>query len=228
MRADEVQKPASGPQVHFIAVEGVIGVGKTTLARRFAELLDGFALLEQVEENPFLSEFYRDRRGYAFQTQIFFLLSRYRQQRALWQRDLFRETIVSDYMFEKDRIFAHINLDDDELDMYNQIFEMMEQKLPHPDRVVFLQTGCDVLLERIGRRGRAFERNIDPEYLEALTEAYSYFFAHYHGAPVLVVNAAENDFIADPALVPKLLNAALGLTEGPALFRPGALLAEEG
>lgn len=212
------QARAPSPEVHFIAVEGVIGVGKTTLTQRFAGLLGGFALLEQVEENPFLSDFYRDRRSFAFQTQIFFLLSRYRQQHGLWQRDLFRETIVSDYMFEKDRIFAHINLDDYELEMYNQIFELMEQKLPHPDRVVYLQADCDLLLERIGRRGRAFERDMDPAYLEALCEAYSYFFAHYRGAPVLMVNAAKNDFIASPGLVPKMLKAAMQLTEGTAFF----------
>ena len=218
MRKDE-EAPARGAEVQYIAIEGVIGVGKTTLARRFSELLGGYALLEQVEENPFLTDFYRDRRAYAFQTQIFFLLSRYRQQRALWQRDLFRGPTVSDYMFEKDRIFAHINLDDYELEMYKQIFELMEQKLPNPDRVVYLQAGPDLLLDRIARRGRPFERDIDPAYLEALAEAYSYFFAHYRGAPVLVVGAAEHDFIADPGLVPELLTAALAHEDGVALFR---------
>ncbi len=204
----------------FIAIEGVIGVGKTSLAQRLAQLLGAYALLEEVEENPFLSHFYRDRRTFAFQTQIFFLLSRYRQQRVLLQRDLFRETVVSDYMFEKDRIFAHINLDDRELDMYNQIFALMERELAKPDRVIFLQAAVDVLLERIGRRGRAYERSMDPEYLEALTEAYAYFFAHYQGAPVLVVSAAEVDFVTRPALGGEILQAALALEEGTTLFRP--------
>jgi deoxyguanosine kinase len=205
---------------HFIVVEGVIGVGKTSLARLFAQLMGGFPLLEIVEENPFLQHFYRDRRSYAFQTQIFFLLSRYRQQRALRQRDLFRERIVSDYMFEKDRIFAHINLDDHELDMYNQIYSLMERELPKPDRIVFLQASVELLLQRIARRGRAFEKQMDPEYLEVLAEAYTYFFTHYRGAPVLVVNAAEVDFVGNPALARSLLQAALQLREGAALFRP--------
>lgn len=213
----------SARDAHFIVVEGVIGVGKTSLAKCFAQLLGGFPLLEVVEQNPFLSDFYRDRRVFAFQTQIFFLLSRYRQQRALLQRDLFRERIVSDYLFEKDRIFAHINLDDHELDMYNQIFSLMERELPKPDRIVYLQASIELLLERIARRGRPFERQMDPEYLEVLAEAYAYFFAHYRGSPVLVVNAAEVDFVGNPALARQLLQAALQLREGTALFRPPGL-----
>ncbi|MFH1144658.1 MAG: deoxynucleoside kinase [Candidatus Eisenbacteria bacterium] len=227
MTAGETERPAAAGGVQFIAVEGVIGVGKTTLAQRFAELLDGYPLLEQVEENPFLSDFYRDRRAYAFQTQIFFLLSRYRQLRALLQRDLFRGTIVSDYMFEKDRIFAHINLDDYELEMYNQIFDLMEQKLPSPDRVVYLQANADLLIERIARRGRAFERDIDPEYLEALAEAYTYFFAHYRAAPVLVINAAECDFLAQPKLASEVLATLLAQEEGHAFFHPSGESGEE-
>lgn len=207
----------------YIAVEGVIGVGKTTLARMFQKEIGAQLVLEVFEENPFLTDFYTDRARYAFQTQIFFLLSRYRQQRALLQRDLFRERIVSDYLFEKDRIFAHINLDDHELDMYNQIFSLMERELPKPDRIVYLQASIELLLERIARRGRPFERQMDPEYLEVLAEAYAYFFAHYRGSPVLVVNAAEVDFVGNPALARQLLQAALQLREGTALFRPPGL-----
>jgi deoxyguanosine kinase len=208
--------------VRYVAIEGVIGVGKTTLARRFATLLRAYPLLEEVDENPFLPDFYRDRRAYGFQTQIFFLLSRYRQQRALLQRDLFRETVVSDYMFDKDRIFAHINLDDHELDMYNQIFALMERELAKPDRVIYLQASTDLLRERIARRGRPFERDMDPDYLETLAEAYAYFFTHYRGAPVLVVNAAEVDILTEPALAEEMLAAALRLREGSAFFRPAA------
>ncbi|MBM3317284.1 MAG: deoxynucleoside kinase [Candidatus Eisenbacteria bacterium] len=208
--------------VRYIAVEGVIGVGKTTLARRFAALLGAYPLLEEVEENPFLAHFYKDRRAHAFQTQIFFLLSRYRQQRALLQRDLFRDVVVSDYMFDKDRIFAHINLDDHELEMYNQIFALMERDLARPDRVVYLQASPEVLLSRVTKRGRVFERDMDPAYLETLAEAYAYFFTHYRGSPVLIVNAAETDFVADPGAAEELLAAALRLHEGSAFFRAGA------
>lgn len=207
--------------VRYIAIEGVIGVGKTTLARRFAAMLGAYPLLEEVEENPFLAQFYHDRRAYAFQTQIFFLLSRYRQQRALLQRDLFREVIVSDYMFDKDRIFAHINLDDHELEMYNQIYSLMERELAKPDRVVYLQAPAEILLDRVGKRGRPFERDMDPEYIETLAEAYAYFFTHYRGAPVLVVNAAEIDFVAEPRVAEELLEAALRLESGNAIFRAG-------
>lgn len=222
-RRMEAERPLStrhARATHFVAIEGVIGVGKTSLARGLAELIGGYALLEEVEENPFLGDFYGDRRAFAFQTQIFFLLSRYRQQRALLQRDLFRGPIVSDYMFEKDRVFANINLDDHELDMYNQVFNLMERELSKPDRVVFLQASVEVLIERISRRDRGFERDMDSGYLEALVEAYSYFFAHYHGAPVLVVNAAEVDFVAKPSLVAELWRAVLDLDLGTALFRP--------
>jgi len=208
----------SAASARFLAIEGVIGVGKTTLARRCAESLGAYALLEEVEENPFLPEFYRDRRAYAFQTQIFFLLSRYRQQRDLVQRDLFREITVSDYIFDKDRIFAHINLDDRELDMYNEIFGLLARELPQPDRIVYLQASVDLLLERIGKRGRPFERDIDPDYLETLAEAYAYFFAHYREAPVLLVNASENDFLAHPELADEILAAALELESGTAWF----------
>lgn len=205
---------------NYVAVEGVIGVGKTSLAMRLADLIGGFGLLEIVEENPFLEEFYRDRRAFGFQTQIFFLLGRYRQQRALLQRDLFRGAVISDYMFEKDRIFANINLDDYELDMYNQIFGLMERELPKPDRIIFLQATTDLLLERIARRGRAFERDMDPEYLETLNEAYAYFFAHHQGTPVLIINAGEVDFVERPGLVGDVWQALQRSGPGTTLFRP--------
>ncbi|MBD3235565.1 MAG: deoxynucleoside kinase [Candidatus Eisenbacteria bacterium] len=223
MEAAERDQRTREPQTpNYVAVEGVIGAGKTSLAMRMADRIGGFGLLEIVEENPFLEEFYQDRRAFAFQTQIFFLLSRYRQQRALLQRDLFRGTVISDYMFEKDRIFANINLDDHELDMYNQIFGLMERELPKPERIVFLQASTDLLLERIARRGRAFERGMDPEYLETLNEAYAYFFAHLQGTPVLVINAGEVDFVEHPDLVGEVWQALLRAGAGTTLFRPDA------
>ncbi|MBD3163523.1 MAG: AAA family ATPase, partial [Candidatus Eisenbacteria bacterium] len=172
----------------FLAIEGVIGVGKSTLARMIAERINGRLVLEEVEENPFLESFYRDRRRYAFSCQIFFLLSRFRQQRALRQPDLFETRIVCDYLFRKDRIFAALNLDEDEMALYDQILPLLERELPRPDRVVYLQAGLETLLRRIDRRGRTFEKDMDPEYLRELGEAYNRFFFHYDEAPLLVVN----------------------------------------
>ncbi len=206
--------------VHFVAIEGVIGVGKTTLTRRLADYIGGYTLLEQVEENPFLADFYSDRRGYAFQTQIFFLLSRYRQLKRFQQRDLFRGPVISDYMFEKDKVFANINLDDHELDMYNQIFGLMERDQTKPDRIVYLQASVDVLLQRIARRGRSFERAMDPQYLATLAEAYNYFFLHYLGAPVLVVNTNELDFTRDQTLIADLWEVLVAHASGTRLYKP--------
>ncbi len=220
MATRPASKATEKKPLHFIAVEGVIGVGKTSLARRLADYLGGFVLLEQVELNPFLADFYRDRRAYAFQTQIFFLLNRYRQQREFLQRDLFRGPVVSDYMFEKDSVFANINLDDHALDMYTQIFTLMEREQPKPDRVIYLQATIDVLLERISHRGREFERDMDPQYLETLNEAYNYFFAHYAGAPVLVINTNELDLTRDLSLVADVWRAAAEHRSGTAYYRP--------
>ncbi len=207
--------------MQYIAIEGVIGVGKTTLAKRLADFVGGHRVLEVVEENPFLPDFYRDRRAYAFQTQIFFLLSRYRQQKKMLQRDLFHGPVISDYMFEKDRIFANINLDDAELDMYNQVFSLMERDLPKPDRIVYLMASTDQLLERISRRGREFERNMDPAYLEMLADAYNYFFGHYSATPVMVVNSGEVDFAHDLSRVADLWRALASQRGGRVMFVPG-------
>lgn len=182
----------------YIVVEGVIGVGKTSLTKLLATRLGGRLNLEVVEENPFLAKFYRDREAYAFQTQIFFLLSRYRQQQGLGQQDLFNATLVSDYLFAKDRIFANLNLADDELTLYGQLATILEQRVLKPDLVIYLQARTEVLQQRIRWRGRAFEQDMDPEYLEALNAAYSYFFHHYKDAPLLVVNTDNLDFVNVP------------------------------
>ena len=211
---------SSSEQINFIAIEGVIGVGKTTLATRLADYLGGHTLLEEVDENPFLPDFYRDREAYAFQTQIFFLLSRYRQAKKILQPDLFRGPLVSDYMFQKDKVFANINLDDAELDMYNQIFRLMERDQPPPDRIIYLQASLDELLRRIANRGRSFENNMDPEYLEALTEAYNYFFTHYTSVPVLVVNTNELDLTRDLSLVAELWQTLVEHRSGTVLYAP--------
>jgi len=204
----------------YIAVEGVIGAGKTTLCRALATRLDAALNLEVVEENPFLRKFYDDIRSYAFQTQIFFLLSRFRQQQQLAQRSLFTECLVSDYLFAKDRIFASINLTDDEMILYDRLVEVMEREIVRPDAVVYIRASTDLLLERIRRRGREFEKNLTREYLEVLQEAYAYFFSHYGGAPLLVVNGDEIDFLGEPSLVDDLIEQLGNLESGRADFVP--------
>lgn len=187
------------PGRNFVAVEGVIGVGKTTLATLLAKKWGAHLKLEVVEENPFLAQFYADMRAYAFQTQLFFLLSRHRQQVDLKQYDLFMERVVSDYMFAKDRIFANITLDDNELALYTRLAELLERDVPKPDVVVYLQASVDVLMERVRKRGRRFERDMSREYLLALTEAYNHFFFHYKDTPLIVVNTNDIDFVENTA-----------------------------
>ena len=178
-----------------IAIEGVIGAGKTSLTLKLAKLLKGRAVLERFEENPFLEKFYDDIEHYAFQTQMFFLLSRYKQQQELAQIDLFEQVIVSDYMFEKDKIFAYLNLQDDELRLYEALVGLLEKNIPKPDLVVYLQCNIDRLLGNIKKRGRKFERSMSKDYIQSLNEAYNYFFFRYKSSPLLIVNADQIDFV---------------------------------
>jgi deoxyguanosine kinase len=182
----------------YIAIEGPIGVGKTTLAGILAERLSGRLVLEQHEENPFLAGFYADRKKHAFQTQIFFLLNRFQQQQVLFQQDLFSQSTVADYLFAKDRIFASLTLDANEAALYHQIYELLGPRVVRPDLVVYLQARVDVLQGRIRRRGRDYERGIDPGYLESLAKAYNDFFFHYDETPLLVVNTSDIDFESNP------------------------------
>ncbi len=179
----------------YIVVEGPIGVGKTSLSNLLAERFNARRVLEVVEENPFLSSFYTDRQKYAFQTQTFFLLSRFRQQQEFFQQDLFSSMTVSDYLFAKDRIFAYLTLDSHELALYERVFEALGPRVARPDLVIYLQARLDVLLHRIKKRGREFERKFDAAYLEELVHAYNDFFAHYTETPLLVVNTSDIDFV---------------------------------
>jgi deoxyguanosine kinase len=185
----------SQTDIRYIAVEGVIGVGKTTLAQMLCERLSARVVLEKFEENPFLEKFYKDPEHYAFQTQIFFLLSRYRQQQELFQADLFQKVTVSDYMFEKDKIFAYLNLQDDELRLYETLVSQLEKNIPAPDLVVYLQSSVERLMSNIRNRGRSIEEPISEEYIRNLNEAYNYFFFRYKAAPLLIVNATQIDFV---------------------------------
>jgi deoxyadenosine/deoxycytidine kinase len=206
----------------YIVVEGVIGVGKTSLTKLLSTRTDGRLNLEVVEENPFLSKFYQDRSAYAFQTQIFFLLSRFRQQQDLFQHDLFSSVMISDYLFAKDRIFANLNLSDDELALYNQLATILEQRVLKPDLVIYLQARTEVLLQRIQWRGRTYEQDMDPGYLDALNGAYSYYFHHYKDAPLLVVNTDNLDFVNVPRDFERLFEQIQEKFTGTRYFAPGS------
>ncbi len=179
----------------YIVVEGPIGVGKTSFAELLAERLQARKLLEGPEENPFLSQFYTDMRRYAFQTQLYFLLNRFRQQQELVQFDLFKQFLVSDYLFAKDKIFAYLTLDDNELALYERLHPLLEMRVQKPDLVLYLQASTDVLMRRIQLRARPNERELTRTYLEDVNAAYNHFFFHYSATPLLVVNTNEIDFV---------------------------------
>ncbi len=181
--------------LHYIAIEGVIGVGKTSLCQLLAKRLNAQMVLEKHEENPFLEDFYEDPRRYAFQTQMFFLLSRYRQQQDLKQQDLFHSVIVSDYIFAKDRIFASITLDEREYMLYDRVASLLERDIPKPDLVIYLQSSTPRLMANIRKRGRSYEKNISEEYIRSLVEAYNHFFFNYNETPLLVVDTTQIDFV---------------------------------
>jgi len=209
------------PRKNYVAIEGVIGAGKTTLATMLAKEWGAHLKLEVVEENPFLAQFYQDMRGYAFQTQLFFLLSRHRQQSELKQFDLFMERVVSDYLFAKDRIFANITLDDNELALYKRLADLLEREVPKPDIVVYLQASVESLMGRIRRRGREFERDMSSEYIETLNEAYNYFFFHYDAAPLLIVNTARINLVTREDDFEDLVQQIERHEHGTAYYSPG-------
>lgn len=194
---ESIEKLIKETTLRHIAIEGVIGAGKTTLATMLAEQLNAKLVLEKFEENPFLPKFYENQERYAFQTQIFFLLSRYRQQREIFQPDLFYRFLVTDYIFEKDKIFAYLNLADDELKLYETLIESMEKTIQTPDLVVYIQSSVDRLMTNIRKRGREMERGMSEDYIRDLNEAYNYFFFRYKAAPLLIVNASHIDFVGN-------------------------------
>lgn len=204
----------------YIVVEGVIGVGKTSLARLLSERLQAKLVLEEVEENPFLKDFYRDRARYAFQTQMHFLFSRYQQQRGLRQMELFRERMVADYLFQKDRIFASLNLSERELALYERMVGWLELEIMKPDVVVYLQASPDTLMERIGRRARPYEKEMEREYIKQLNEAYNHFFFHYAEVPLLVVNTNAIDFVNNPDDFEDLQKRILAHGQGTVYYAP--------
>jgi deoxyadenosine/deoxycytidine kinase len=209
------------PRIPFrhIAVEGPIGVGKTSLVQLLAERFEGVMVLEDIT-NPFLPSFYEGRPGSAFQVQIYFLLSRFQQQREIAQMNLFQGLVLADYMFQKDRIFAFLNLDDADLRVYEKLFPVLEQEVPTPELVIYMQASVPRLLERVRKRGRDYERSIEPEYLERLSEAYSYYFFHYRETPLLVVNTEDIDFVENPADLEALIDQIARCRRGTQVYVP--------
>lgn len=184
--------------LRFIVIEGVIGVGKTTLARLLARRFNAQLVLEEFDLNPFLERFYQDRKRWGFQTQLAFLASRFRQQKALLTRDLFHQVTIADYAFDKDRIFAHINLGGDEAQLYETLYGLMEPNTPRPDLIVYLQSTPERLMRNIRVRARSYETNMDPAYIKELHEAYTYYFFRYVKSPLLIINAEHIDFVKNP------------------------------
>lgn len=210
-----IQLQTRPSDVRYIAIEGVIGAGKTSLAKLIAERLDAKLLLEKFEENPFLPKFYEDPDHYAFQTQIFFLLSRYKQQQELFQGELFHHFVVTDYIFDKDKIFAYLTLQDDELKLYETLIGTIEKNIPTPDLVVYLQSSVERLMANIKKRGRSYEENMSEEYIKDLNEAYNYFFFRYKAAPLLIINATEIDFVNNKEDFEDLLHQILRKDKAP-------------
>ncbi len=204
----------------YIAIEGAIGVGKTSLAKILANRFGWRLVQEEVGHNPFLERFYENPRKFAFQTQLFFLLSRYRHQRELAQGNLFEKGVVSDYVLAKDKIFALINLEDDEVALYDSIYKLLVPTVPRPDLVIYLQARPEVLLSRVRKRGVEYERNISLDYLKTLSDAYNEYFFHYNETPILVVNTSEIDFVESPRDLEHLVREVKSVKRGTHHYIP--------
>ncbi|MEK6679477.1 MAG: deoxynucleoside kinase [Nitrospirota bacterium] len=204
----------------YIVIEGPIGVGKTSLATLLSKELNARLILEKAEENPFLTSFYKDQQRHAFQTQIFFLMCRYKQQQELAQQDLFKRTTISDYLFDKDRIFAYLNLNENELALYEQIFNLLDARITKPDLVIYLQAEVGILLERIKKRAREYEKELPGKYLEDLNEAYNHYFFQYSESPLLVIQTTSIDFVKSRADLDDLIKQITLMKKGTQHYIP--------
>ena len=213
----------SNNKPQFIVVEGPVGVGKTTLARRLSESFNTELLLEGADENPFLNEFYSSKKNVAFQTQLFFLFQRAQQMQDLKQADMFRPVHVADFIIEKDRLFAELTLDDEEFKLYQQIYQHLTIDAPAPDLVIYLQASVDVLRKRISHRGRDYERPMNSEYLNRLNESYARFFHDYTQSPLLIVNAEEIDLVNNENDYKLLLEQIRKVKSGRHYFNPASV-----
>ena len=207
-------------QFHYIAVEGVIGVGKTSVVERLAERLDANTVLEEWWQNPFLKPFYEGAPGSPFQAELFFLLSRYRQQQELTQRSLFTQFTISDYLFEKSKVFAYVNLEDSELLIYEKLYPLLAEAVPRPDLVVYLQAPTEVLMKRIHGRGHPEETRLSEEYLAEVNRAYNYYFFHYGQTPLLVVNTADVDLVKNEEDLDDLIRQVRSMGKGTQYYVP--------
>ncbi|TMA10512.1 MAG: deoxynucleoside kinase [Deltaproteobacteria bacterium] len=204
----------------YLVVEGPIGVGKTSLAKMIANEFQARSIFEKVEDNPFLVKFYEDPETYAFQNQIFFLLSRYQQQRELSQQDLFNQNTVADYLFAKDKIFATLTLSSEELSLYQQLYELLDPRVPKPDLVVYLQARPEILYKRIKKRDKSYEKSVTLEYLKDVAQAYNRFFFHYDETPLLVVNTSEIDFVSSSKDLADLIKEINNMGSGTQHYIP--------
>jgi len=210
--------------LYYVAIEGVIGVGKTSLAHLLEELLNAKLVMEKFDENPFLPDFYLDPERYAFQTQLFFLLSRYRQQQELRQTEVFHKLVISDYMFVKDRLFASLNLDDKEMSLYDSVAKILEKNILNPDLVIYLQAETPKLMERITLRGRDFEKNMSPDYIDALNQVYNEYFFRYQESPLLIINTNDIDFVHNEEDLEEVIRYIRQPVSGTKFFNPASNL----
>ena len=210
--------------LYYVAIEGVIGVGKTSLAHLLEERLNAKLVMEKFNENPFLPDFYLDPDRYAFQTQLFFLLSRYRQQQELRQTEVFHKLVISDYMFVKDRLFASLNLDDKEMSLYDSVAKMLEKYILNPDLVIYLQAETPKLMERITLRGRDFEKNMYADYIDALNQVYNEYFFRYEESPLLIINTNDIDFVHNEEDLEEVIRYIRQPVSGTKFFNPASNL----
>ncbi len=208
--------------LNYIAIEGPIGVGKTSLAKLLSKRLSAKLILEKFEDNPFLSEFYDDPARFAFQTQLFFLLQRYQQQQDIRQVDMFHNLLISDYMFIKDRLFASLNLDDKEMNLYDSIANMMERNVINPDLIIYLQADTSTLMKNIDKRGRDFENNISYDYINALNEIYTEYFFRYNDTPLVIINTNNIDFVNNTEDLDQVIEYIRQPVSGTKFFNPSA------
>ena len=209
---------------YHICIEGTIGVGKTSLVKLLAEEMEAKTVLEKFEDNPFLGDFYSDRDRYAMQTQLFFLLSRYKQQQELQQIDMFTKSVISDYMFDKDRLFAALNLSDIELDLYNKIANELQKNIVYPDLTIFLQSETDRLMYNIKIRGREFEKNMDYRYIDNLNQIYNEYFFRYNKGPLVIINTNDIDFVNDKNDLKEILDIIQKPINGTKYYNPNKTL----